>query len=353
MKGALPSLLYAGFDGGGTRTTCVLSDSRGTVLGVGVGGRANYHDLGVRGALDSLQRAFERAVEQHGVAKDRVHLEACFGLAGLDSLEDLATMVAAIRSMRLAGRRMSHEVRDLVVNDWRTALAGAFIDEPGVTLIAGTGCVAAAQREAGRSIVRVGGWGHVVDDRGSGYDIGREALYAAMRDYDGRGPRTRLTGLLMKRLHVPQPLGIIARVYAGEMRVPEIAALAPLVSKAASEGDAVATEVLRAKGKILGELAVSAASRLRMLEMNFGVSLHGGVFKAGPPLLGPLQETIQDAAPLAKIVDARLPPACGAVILLLRRARLEVDSRLVARMQSSLKRAVGSGKKMMGEEERR
>jgi N-acetylglucosamine kinase-like BadF-type ATPase len=328
-----PARLYAGFDGGGTRTTCVLCDPEGSVLGVGSGGRSNYHNTGVPRALASLKRAFEAALTQSG-GNYPMSLEACFGLAGLDSPEDMATVKRGIRSMALGsgGRRSSS---DLVENDWRTAVTGAFIDLPGVTLTAGTGCVAAAQSEGGRRVVRVGGWGHVVDDRGSAYDIGRDALYAAMRDFDGRGPKTRLLKLIMRRLGVDEPQGIIARVYAEHMSVPEIASLSPLVSEAAAGGDEVALEMLREKGGILGELVVSAASRLGMLKTPFGVSLNGGVFKAGRPILGPLEERIHAAAPRAEIVEPMLAPACGAVVLLLRRAGVEVDGRLVARMGSS------------------
>src|SRR5207253_1166607 len=231
-----PARFYAGFDGGGTRTTCVLCGPEGEVLGVGFGGRGNYHDIGVRSALSSMRRAFAGAVGRSGVAKGRMSLEACFGLAGLDSPTDMMTMSRAVRSMRLARRGAGRGRGDIVENDWRTAVAGAFVDEPGVTLIAGTGCVAAAQRDGGRRVVRVGGWGHIVDDRGSAYDIGRDALYAAMRDYDGRGPKTSLLKLVMKKLEVGEPQGIIARVYAEEMRVSEIASLSELVGQAANEG---------------------------------------------------------------------------------------------------------------------
>jgi N-acetylglucosamine kinase-like BadF-type ATPase len=335
-----PARLYAGFDGGGTRTTCVLCDSGGSVLGVGSGGRSNYHNTGLRNALASLKRAFEGALAQSGAGNDPMSLEACFGLAGLDSPEDMATVKRGIRSMALAsGRRRSSSSSYLVENDWRTAVTGAFIDEPGVTLIAGTGCVAAAQSDGGRRVVRVGGWGHVVDDRGSAYDIGRDALYAAMRDFDGRGPKTRLLELMMQRLGVDEPQGIIARVYAGHMPVSEIASLATLVSEAAGSGDKVALHMLREKGGTLGELVVSAASRLGMLKAPFGVSLNGGVFKAGAPLLGPLEERVHAEAPRAEIVEPKLAPACGAVVLLLRREGVEVDDRVVSRMRSSLKRA--------------
>ncbi len=339
MKGAA-ARLYAGFDGGGTRTTCVLCDPGGSVLGVGSGGRSNYHNTGVRNALASLRRAFEGALARAGMANDRLRMEACFGLAGLDSPKDITIMRRAIGSMPLGPGERS---RDLLVNDWRTAVAGAFIEEPGVTLIAGTGCVAAGQSDRGRRVVRVGGWGHVVDDRGSSYDIGRDALYAAMRDYDGRGPKTALLRLIMRRLEAREPRGIIARVYAGHMAVSEIASLSALVSEAAEDGDRVATEILREKGRILGELVVSAASRLEMLDERFGVSLNGGVFKAGEPVLAPLEETIRAAAPRARIVEPRLPPACGAVVLLLRRAEADVDGDVVARMKASLKKAPAKG----------
>jgi N-acetylglucosamine kinase-like BadF-type ATPase len=298
---------------------------------VGSGGRSNYHNTGVRNALASLRRAFEGALERSG-SQGGVRLAACYGLAGLDSPEDMAVMKRGIGSMVLGSgwRRI-----DLLVNDWRTAVTGAFIDEPGVTLIAGTGCVAAAQSDGGRRVVKVGGWGHIVDDKGSAYDIGRDALYAAMRDYDGRGPKTALLRLIMKKLGASEPQGIIARVYAKHMPVSEIASLSALVSQAADGGDEVAVGILREKGHILGELVVSAAARLGMLKAPFGVSLTGGVFKAGTPILEPLEERIHASAPRAAVVEPKLAPVCGAVVLLLRRAGTEVDSRLVARMRSS------------------
>ncbi len=328
--------LHAGFDGGGTRTTCVLCDSRGVVLGVGTGGPANYHNRGVEDALASLKGSFDQALARSGLADERLALEACFGLAGLDSPKDFQIMRGAIRSMTLA-KGAGRGTRYMVENDWRTAIAGAFIASPGVVLIAGTGCVAAAQR--GGEVVRVGGWGLVVDDRGSGYDIGRDALYAAMRDYDGRGPKTALLGMTMRKLKVKEPQGIIERVYAERMPASEIASLAVLVSQAAASGDNVAIEILRAKGRILGELVVSAASKLDMLSTRFGVFLNGGVFKAGPPLLEPLEETIRASAPHAVFVEPKLPPACGALILSLGKAGTKVDSRLVARMRASLNKA--------------
>ena len=164
-------------------------------------------------------------------------------------------------------------------------------------------------------------------------------MYAAMRDYDGRGPKTMLLELVMRRLKAEEPQGIIARVYAGHMTVSQVASLSALVSEAAARGDEVAVKILNEKGNILGGLVVSAAAQLRMLDARFGFSLNGGVFKAGKPLLGPLEAEVRASAPLARLAEPKLPPACGAVVLLLRRAGVKVDGRLVARMRSSLKGA--------------
>lgn len=334
-----PARLFAGFDGGGTKTRCVLCDSHGSVLGVGSGGASNYHNAGLKGAVASLRAAFSEALAASGMSEGRASLAACFGLAGLDSPEDFAIITRAIRSARFAPSGWRESRPFGVMNDWRPAVAGAFVDDPGVVLIAGTGCVAAVQGRGGREVVRVGGWGPVVDDRGSAYDIGREALYAAMRDFDGRGPKTSLLPLLMRRLKVARPQGIIARINVDGMSVPEIASLSTLVSRAASDGDPVAMRIFATKARDLGELVVSAASRLGMLGTRFGVHPHGGVFKAGPPILGPLKETIRASAPRAELVEAKLVPACGAVVLLYREAGIEVDGKTVARMSSSFKRA--------------
>ena len=34
--------LYAGFDGGGSKTACFLADEQGQLLGQGIGGPSNY-----------------------------------------------------------------------------------------------------------------------------------------------------------------------------------------------------------------------------------------------------------------------------------------------------------------------
>lgn len=321
--------LYAGFDGGGTKTRCVLARADGTIVGTGSAGPSNYHNVGLDNALGALRSSFELALAKAGIGKENRATAACFGLAALDSRKDMETMNQAANSMGLA-------LENLVVNDWRITLSGAFVDEPGVILIAGTGSVAAGQN-AKSETVRVGGWGSIIDDRGSAYDIGKEALYAALRAYDGRGPRTKLLSLLMKRLNANEPQDLVEKVYLRSMGVAGIASLCTVVGSAALAGDAVSRSILSEKAKDLGELAVTAAARLGMLREPFRVSMSGGVFSIGRPLLGPLKTTIRASAPRAKMVALRLPPVCGAIVFLLQREGRAVDSSTVQRLSSIVK----------------
>ena len=60
----------------------------------------------------------------------------------------------------------------------------------------GTGSISYCYNKKTNELNRVGGWGYVLGDEGSGYDIGRQALVAIMKSYDGRGKSTQLTEAL-------------------------------------------------------------------------------------------------------------------------------------------------------------
>jgi len=51
-----------GFDGGGTKTDCVLLDANGAIIGEGHGGPANPLRSGFEGAFSSLHEASAEAI---------------------------------------------------------------------------------------------------------------------------------------------------------------------------------------------------------------------------------------------------------------------------------------------------
>src|SRR5947208_6849436 len=225
-----------GIDAGGTKTVCLLADERARIVSEARGGGANLHSSGEREVEKVLHGVMEHAIAGRSITPAAI----CLGIAGVDR-EDEARTVRAIM------RRIGYKSRVLVVNDALIALVAGARDAPGIVIISGTGSIVYGRNAHGEA-ARAGGWGHMIGDEGSGYWIGREALAAVMRAGDGRGPATRL------RPDVPAHFGIadVSRlpriVYDRDIPRKSVAALGPIVDRAAVRGDAVATRILEQAG---------------------------------------------------------------------------------------------------------
>lgn len=162
-----------------------------------------------------------------------------------------------------------------LAHDSITSYLGALGNRPGVVTAAGTGVVTLAVGM--RDVARVDGWGYLIGDAGSGFWIGKHALDAVMRAFDGRGQRTSLTK------PATQEFGDLAGMYlalqADEFKVARIARWARTVSEHADAGDQVSQHISRMAGR---ELANSALTGLRVVEETSAVptlSLLGNVFR--------------------------------------------------------------------------
>ncbi|MEO7003328.1 MAG: BadF/BadG/BcrA/BcrD ATPase family protein [Ktedonobacterales bacterium] len=174
--------LYLGLDGGGTKTLAVVVDATGAERGRAVAGSANHQAVGVARAVAHIRMAVAGALAQAGVvAPDQAPCVAGWlGIAGLDGPADHDLLLPHLRAL-------ADSVH--LTNDAELPLA-ALPDGAGVALVAGTGSIALGRNAQGR-FARAGGWGHLLGDEGSGYDIGRQALQAVVRAADGRA---RLAG---------------------------------------------------------------------------------------------------------------------------------------------------------------
>jgi N-acetylglucosamine kinase-like BadF-type ATPase len=298
--------LYVGVDGGGTKTLAVITDGQFRVIGEGLSGPSNFLRVGVEEATLAVERAVCIACLKAGVRLENI-TAAGFGLAGVQHHEHNATMLRALRR-RLPFRDVT------LVSDARSALAGATDLQPGVVVIAGTGSVAFGVDALGRT-AQSGGWGPMMGDEGSGYDIARHALTAVACALDGRCAQTTLTARVCERFGVASPDDLLPAVYGSERKHAELASLAQIVEEEASAGDEVARSILADAGRSLGDAVVAVVRRLRVEQSAFMVGYVGGVFNAGALVLGPMEERIAEVAPRAVVRAPLLGPAIGATKL--------------------------------------
>jgi N-acetylglucosamine kinase len=167
----------------------------------------------------------------------------------------------------------------VVTDDAAIALAGATAGEPGIVTIAGTGSIAFG-RNADRRTARTGGWGYIFGDEGSGFDIARQALRAALRAEEGWGPPTALMRTLLDATGSADANGALHRFYTPDWPRSRVAALAPLVDEAAVAGDAVACDILHNAAQQLAVLTSSVRQQLWQPGEPARVAWTGGVFRS-------------------------------------------------------------------------
>jgi N-acetylglucosamine kinase-like BadF-type ATPase len=298
-----------GIDAGATKTVCLLADGDGHVLASARGEGAN---LAVDAELQ-VEKVLHAVIEEASRGLQGAPDAVCLGMAGVDRAEDG-------RMARTIMRRLGYRSRVLVVNDALAALVAGVDLEPGIVVIAGTGAIVYgcnAQHQAARA----GGWGHLLDDEGSGYWIGVNALKAVMREADGRGPQTELTPRILGRFGVSAATDLVQVVYYRDLRRQEIAALSELVEQACAAGDPTACEILEIAASELVRSAASVTARLGMTSERFSYVLSGGVFRGVPSLAQALATRLADVAPQSRTIALEVEPAVGAVRLAIAEAK--------------------------------
>jgi N-acetylglucosamine kinase-like BadF-type ATPase len=298
-----------GIDAGGTKTVCFLADERGQIVAEARGGGANLQASGELEVEKVLHGVMEDAIGERDVQPAAI----CLGIAGVDRDAD----AAAVRGIM---RRIGFKTRTLVVNDALIALVAGAGDSPGVVIAAGTGSIAYGRDTAGRA-ARAGGWGKVQGDEEDRFWNGRTALNAVVRQYDGRGPATLLTGMALAEMRLRDPSDLVHAVYAGGLHRYAIAAIAPVVQRAADAGDAVAADIVTRAGGELSAAAASVIARLEMRGEQFPTLLAGGVFRGVPSLVPLVAARVAEAAPRSDVRRLEVEPAVGAVTLALQFAR--------------------------------
>lgn len=309
---------YLCVDGGQTKTAVSLLDAEGkTIESWREGplttpskpGAADNLRAVVRGACEELRRRLARLPAEAPEA-------ACFSLTGYlehaggaaDSAREGQVPVPSLVGETLAGYFPEivrvHTVPDYVGN-WAAATGGG----AGIMILSGGGTVAYGRDASGGSL-RVGGWGHLLGDEGSGYWIGLAALKAVLRSWAGIIPKTGLEGPLMDRFLVDDDRRLIEKVYSGEISEAEISGLVPLVDSLAGQGDDASAGILDEAAAHLVGMGVAMLAGLGELP----IYLSGGVFRAAS-MEERFRRLLREAGHAAEVLPRSVEPSEGIFLI--------------------------------------
>jgi N-acetylglucosamine kinase-like BadF-type ATPase len=298
--------VLAGIDAGGTRTRLVLASGEGELLACVEGGCASFVELGrdaARAALEGLWREAWGALGRQPRAADALFMGTGSVLVEADALvnEELLLELGAGQEGALR-----------VDNDAWNAHAGGLLGRPGILLIAGTGSACLGRDDRGESW-RAGGWGHLLDDRGSAFALGSAAMVAATRAADGRDEPTALTAVVRERLGLSDLREIFRRVHHDGLSRAEVAALAPQVVQHAEAGDGVAARLVEQGAQGLVEMVVTVARRLSMTAPELAST--GGLIERAEGYRRVFLDQLERELPGTTLAQEGLPPVLGAVLL--------------------------------------
>lgn len=320
-----------GIEGGGTRTSAIFVQlsSCGEVLQTLT---AEYGPGNVRLMSDQALLDLFQSIEKRG--RDWVKTDALLavGIA-------MAGGRAADQHQRLkiASRSVWKNIPVVCSHDLESAwMAGSFTGDsselplmlsasnsnpstaiPRVLTLSGTGSCVYGKTSSGKEF-KIGGWGHLLGDKGSAYDIGLRALKAVVYYLDRDGEWKGLGPALLRRLQLNDPMDLIEWIRSAGKD--EVADLAREVSSAAESGDRIANDILRGAASALAKDTLSCLRNLIGKEepgadLPFEVILAGGTLLKCKPLQDGFRSVLIKSFPRAVIRPLQKESVWGAVLL--------------------------------------
>src|SRR5688572_27779094 len=246
MSSPASGRVVIGIESGGTRTVALAASDSGAELLRREFGPAN------------LRLLDDRKLRQHflSIAGEMPRPSAlAIGMVGARTEHDR-------HRIRTAAAAAWKGVPCLATNDLETALKAAPPTneiEANILILSGTGSCCFGQSNDGKS-VKVGGWGHILGDKGSGYEIGLRGLKASIYHFDRDGKWPLLGERLLRALMLNEPNDLIT--WAQTASKTDIAALAVEVFTAWTAQDKIASDILEAAAHSLARDGLACATRL-------------------------------------------------------------------------------------------
>jgi len=295
-----------GIDGGGTKTDCAVADLSGKIIQQTTGKPSSFLVIGIEEVVENIFGLIEENLfELEGNFSDVKQI--VIGVAGAGRKEDAQLLEKSFKDYSEDQGVHFKGVR--VISDAHIALEGAFPDSVGCILIAGTGSILFGKDEKG-IIHRIGGFGRLIGDEGSGYSIGRKALNAASKESDGRGEKTIISEILNKKMDMELSGSLINKVYKEKL---DIASIAKIVIEAAAEGDAIAEKILNEEAE---ELVLHVKSILNKIPSPIlNIAFSGSLIDNKNFYSDLLGEKIKNLLPKVNVINPNFPPVNGAILI--------------------------------------
>ncbi len=289
-------MYYLGIDGGGTRTTAVVTDEKGNTITKKTGRTINFYSVGNETARNNLSDLMNEIMAETGITS---FASAFIGCSALDCEADKKTTDALCKGVINAEKIKMH-------SDVYIALKSVKGAKFPCVAICGTGSIAAAEDNDG-SIHVSGGWGHILGDEGSAYSIAVNALKICCQMCD-KGEKTPLLDSANEFFGTDDFRKAIDIIYSPDMTKDRLARFASVLD----ESDETVSEIIKNEAR---KFAVTVATLLKKVKQCDVLGLYGGVFQNNSLFREKFTESIRKDFSEIKIQLIKMPPEETAALL--------------------------------------
>jgi N-acetylglucosamine kinase-like BadF-type ATPase len=283
-----------GVDGGGSKTIAWiarvndesvnatrLSPSNLVIVGRGAAGPSNPRSVGFDLAYRNIKIAISLARTSAGLTPIPF-AAACLSLAGVGRDSEKEQVRQWAHEQQLAQRTM-------IMDDIEPLCLAAKYEHPSadwhssITLVAGTGSIASGRNQH-HSSLRLGGWGYLLGDEGSGFSIGLAALQCVCRQFDDGTSLNAFHKSLLHELEIRDPRELIGFMYQNPPPREQVAGLSRIVIENCST-DAQAKLIVEHAISAMADLIHRLAKRLELASRGYALALSGGILSGNPWLV--------------------------------------------------------------------
>ncbi|QUI22318.1 ATPase [Vallitalea pronyensis] len=295
----------AGWDGGGTKTAVQIRDLLGNIIHQEEAGPLNYNSQREEDMHHTITYLLHKMKQVAGSLE--AYKAICISTAGICNAQSVAFLKQALMDTGV-------KCHINIVGDHESALYGALGKQEGIVLISGTGSICFGKNATGKTW-RTGGWGHLIDDEGSGYAIGRDILSAAVKGYDKRHEGRALYDAVLKAIEGRTIQDIIQFTYKTAQSKKNIAALAPLLLPALAKKDPQAMAISEKAAHALTDLVAGVVKELHMDQSD--LVLMGGILQHYELIRHQVITNIKHSMPELKLQKAVSDSVTGAALMAL------------------------------------
>ncbi len=295
---------YIGIDSGGTKCEILVTDIKRKIIFNKTYKGIHYSIAGADIYTGYVSELIESSLHKAGLDLDNC-IAIGMGVAGAREDKDRIILRKFVE-IKLNYKNI------LITTDAMTALYGAFEGNEGIILISGTGSV--LYGFTGGKITRVGGWGRIIGDEGSGYWIGRRALNLVTKEYDERKTESNLAKIFKEKFGITKR-NINAKVFHENFDIQNIA---PSVISLAKKNCILSRQIVNEA--IDGLLwHIKTFLKVSRRKENIKIAFIGSIIENKNMVSDTLKKEIEELE-IIEVTPKKYSPAMGAVLLAMENA---------------------------------